>query len=95
MAAYLIARVQVTNPEAYETYKELAADAIAKYDGRYLGRGGPTVTLEGPEETARVVIVAFPTLERAREFYDSPEYREAKAARAGAATGQFVLVDGL
>ncbi len=47
MAAYLIARVHVTNPEAYEGYKKLAAEAIAKYDGRYLARGGRTETLEG------------------------------------------------
>ena len=94
MAAYLIARVHVTNPEAYEGYKELAAEAIAKYDGRYLARGGRTETLEGSEETARVVIVAFTTLEQAKKFYDSPEYQEAKAAREGAATGHFVVVEG-
>ncbi len=95
MAAYLIARVQVTDPEAYESYKKLAAAAIAKYDGRYLARGGALETLEGPEESRRLVIVAFPTMEQARKFYDSPEYREAKKARAGAAEGQFVLVEGL
>lgn len=94
MAAYLIARVHVTNPEAYEGYKKLAALAIAKYDGRYLARGGRTETLEGSEETARVVIVAFTTLEQAKKFYDSPEYQEAKAAREGAATGHFVVVEG-
>ncbi|TDI45831.1 MAG: DUF1330 domain-containing protein [Acidobacteria bacterium] len=95
MAAYLIARVHVTNPEAYEGYKKLAAEAIAKYDGRYLARGGRMVTLEGDEETARVVIVAFPSLEQAKKFYDSPEYQEAKAAREGAATGHFVVVEGV
>ena len=94
MAAYLIARVHVTNPEAYEGYKKLAAEAIAKYDGRYLARGGRTETLEGSEETGRIVIVAFPTLEQAKKFYDSPEYQKAKAAREGAATGHFVIVEG-
>ena len=95
MAAYLIARVEVTNPEAYENYKKLAAEAIAKYDGRYLARGGNMETLEGDEESRRVVIVAFPTLEQAKTFYNSPEYQEAKAAREGAAKGQFVIVDGI
>ncbi len=94
MTAYLIARVHVTNPEAYEGYKKLAAEAIAKYDGRDLARGGRTETLEGSEETARVVIVAFTTLEQAKKFYDSPEYQKAKAAREGAATGHFVVVEG-
>ncbi len=95
MAAYLIARVEVTNPEAYENYKKLAAEAIAKYEGRYLARAGNMETLEGDEESRRVVIVAFPTLEQAKKFYDSPEYQEAKAARKGAAKGQFVIVDGI
>jgi len=95
MAAYLIARVEVTNPDAYEAYKKLAAAAIEKYDGRYLARGGNMETLEGDEESRRVVIVVFPTLEQAKNFYTSPEYQEAKAAREGAAQGQFVIVDGI
>ena len=95
MAAYLIARVEVTNPNAYENYKKLAAEAIAKYEGRYLARGGDMETLEGDEESRRLVIVVFPTLEQAKTFYDSPEYARAKAAREGAANGQFVIVDGI
>ncbi len=95
MAAYLIARVEVTNPDAYGNYKKLAAEAIAKYEGRYLARGGNMETLEGDEESRRVVIVVFPTLEQAKTFYNSPEYQEAKAAREGAAKGQFVIVDGI
>jgi len=95
MAAYLIARVEVTNSDAYENYKKLAAEAIAQYEGRYLARGGTMETLEGDEESRRVVIVVFPTLEQAKKFYNSPEYAEAKAAREGAAKGQFVIVDGI
>jgi uncharacterized protein (DUF1330 family) len=95
MAAYLIARVEVTNPDAYEKYKKLAAEAIAKYEGRYLARGGNMETLEGDEESRRLVIVVFPTLEQAKTFYNSPEYAQAKAAREGAARGQFVIVDGI
>lgn len=95
MAAYLVARVEITNPDAYENYKKLAAEAIAKHDGRYLARGGHMETLEGDEESRRVVIVEFPTLEKAKTFYNSPEYQEAKAAREGTATGQFVIIDGI
>ena len=95
MAGYLIARVNVTNPEAYENYKKLAAAAIENHGGRYLARGGRTVTLEGPEESARVVVVAFPSLQKAQAFYESPAYQEAIEARKGAATGQFVIVEGV
>ena len=95
MAGYLIARVEVTDPDAYEKYKKLSADAIEKYEGRYLARGGHMETLEGDEESKRVVIVVFPTLEQARAFYNSPEYGKAKTAREGASVGQFVIIDGL
>ncbi len=56
MPAYLIARVRVQDPAAYEEYKRLAAAAIEKFGGRYRSRGGTTVTLEGDEETSRVVV---------------------------------------
>ena len=95
MAGYLIARVEVTNPDAYENYKKLAAAAIAKYEGRYLARGGRMETLEGDDEARRLVIVVFPTLEQAKTFYNSPEYTEARAVRKGAAIGTFVAVQGV
>jgi uncharacterized protein (DUF1330 family) len=95
MPAYLIARVQVKDAAAYEEYKRLAAEAIAKFGGRYRARGGATVTLEGEEEKSRVVIVEFESLDRARAWYRSPEYQKAIAARTNCATGQFIVVEGL
>ena len=95
MPAYMIARINVTDPEQYEVYKSLAPIAIKKYGGRYLTRGGAMETLEGPEETLRVVVLEYPDMETAKAFYDSPEYRKARDARKNAADGQFVLLEGL
>ena len=95
MPAYVIARINVTDPEKYEGYKALSPGAIAAHGGRFLARGGDVAILEGEPEDRRVVIVEFPSMEQAKTFYDSPEYREARAAREGAAEGQFLLVDGL
>lgn len=95
MPAYLIARVNVTDPAKYENYKALAPAAIAKYGGKYLARGGAIETMEGDDETRRLVILEFPDMATARTFYNSPEYTAAKAERAGAADGQFVIVEGL
>jgi len=94
MPAYLIARVRVTDPERYREYAALAPEAIARYGGRYLVRGGPITPLEGPEERDRIVVVEFPSMEHARKFWSSPEYELAKTRREGAATGQFLLVEG-
>ncbi|MGD8992140.1 MAG: DUF1330 domain-containing protein [Desulfobacterales bacterium] len=95
MAAYMIARVNVTDWDKYNEYIKVTPDIIAQYGGRFIARGGETVTLEGPEETWRIVVVEFPDLTRAIEFYHSPEYTAAKAIRAGAAEAQFIAVSGV
>jgi uncharacterized protein (DUF1330 family) len=93
--AYLLVQADVTNQQQYQEYAKLSPGIIAKYGGRYLARAGRTVTLEGPPAKSRVVVVEFPSIERAQQFYDSPEYTAARKLRAGAATAQFVVVEGL
>ena len=95
MAAYLLARVEVTDWDRYKEYTKKTPGAIAKYGGRFIVRAGDMVTLEGPEETRRVVLIEFPSYEKAKEFYHSQEYQEAKKLREGAATGQFLVIDGV
>lgn len=94
MSAYIIARINVTNPEQYEEYKKLSPGAIQAFGGEFIVRGGETETLEGPEETHRVVVVRFESMEQARQCYHSERYQEAKSKRVGAADAQFVIVDG-
>ena len=95
MAAYMIARVNVTDWDQYNEYIKVTPGIIAKYDGRFIVRGGEMVTLEGPEEKWRVVVVEFPDLEKAKEFYYSREYTDAKKIREGAALAQFVAISGI
>ena len=94
MPAYIIARVDVTDPEKYEGYKERTPAAVAKFGGRFIVRGGNIITLEGPEETRRVVVIEFPSLHQAQAFYDSEDYRAAKKFRDGAAEAQFLAIEG-
>ncbi|MEJ2728146.1 MAG: DUF1330 domain-containing protein [Deltaproteobacteria bacterium] len=95
MAAYMIARINVNDWDQYNEYMKVTPGIIAKYGGRFIVRGGETVTLEGPEEKWRIVVVEFPDLAKAREFYYSPEYTDAKKIREGAALVQFVAVSGV
>ncbi len=94
MTAYVVARVKVTDPEQYSRYTARTPDCIASFGGRFIARGGEPVTLEGPEFRDRMVIIEFPSLERAKAFYNSPEYTEIKALRANAAVGEFIAIDG-
>ena len=94
MAAYVIARIRVNDPVQYEEYKKLSPAAVAAFGGEFIVRGGESETLEGTEETRRLVVVRFDSMDRARAFYRSEQYQAARAARDGAAEAQFVLVDG-
>jgi uncharacterized protein (DUF1330 family) len=95
MPAYLIARVQVTNWERYREYTKATPAAIEEFGGRFIVRGGEMITLEGPPESSRVVIIEFPSLDQAKAFYFSEEYSRAKKLREGAATGQFLAIEGI
>lgn len=94
MPAYIIAIVTVTKPEVYEGYRALAGPAVAKHGGRFLARGGKHEVLEGSFPGSRVVILEFESFEKAKTFYDSPEYRAAREQRAGAATFNLLIVEG-
>ena len=96
MSAYVLTEVTLLDEAAMARYGALAEASIAGYGGRYLARGGAVEALEGewPPER-RIVIVEFPTMARAREWYGSPEYAEALEVRASALTRRLALVDGV
>jgi uncharacterized protein (DUF1330 family) len=95
MTAYLLARVEITDWDRYKEYVNETPGAVKKYGGRFIVRGGKVETLEGAEEKRRLVLIEFPSFEKAKEFYYSPEYQKAKKLRAGAAVGQFLAIDGV
>lgn len=95
MAAYLMARVEVTDRDRYKEYAKRTPDVISKFEGKFIARGGEIVTLEGSEETRRVVIIEFPSLEKAKEFFNSQEYQEVRKLREGAALAEIVAIDGV
>ena len=78
----------------YKRYKELAPAAIAAHGGKYLVRGARTTTLEGTWNPKRFVILEFPSADKARAWWASEEYAEAKAMRQSCATTQMLRVEG-
>lgn len=95
MPAYIIIRISTDKPELLADYQQTAPAIIEKYHGRFLARGGPVVTLEGPDEARRIVIIEFPELADAEAFYHSPEYAQARKLRENIATAEFIAVDGI
>jgi uncharacterized protein (DUF1330 family) len=95
MAAYLVALVDVSDPERFAAYQALARPVVERWGGRFLASSQAPRTLEGDLRPQRVVLVGFDTLERCRAFYASPEYQAAIGARAGAARLQIVAAEGV
>ncbi len=95
MSAYIIVDVEVTDPIQYEDYKKLAAATVEAYDGRYIVRGGTAERLEGDRTPNRIVVLEFPTLERAKEWWASEDYKPAKAMRHASATSHMIVVQGM
>ena len=95
MSAYVIIDIKVHDPAKFEEYKKLGPPSIAAYGGKYLVRGGATEILDGTWKPERVVVLEFPSMARAREWYNSKEYAEGIKIRHASATSQFLLVEGL
>lgn len=95
MPAYVISEVEMRDAQAIEIYRTLAARSITQYGGRYLVRGGAAAVVEGGPPVKALVIVEFPSMQRAREWYASPDYAEALKVRQTALDRRLIFVEGV
>jgi uncharacterized protein (DUF1330 family) len=93
--AYVIYQGDVSDPDRYEQYKVRAAASIEAAGGRYLVRGGEIETLEGRPPAGRTVLLEFPTMQAAVDWYRGEEYSEIRKLREGAAKARMYAVDGV
>ncbi len=95
MTAYVIVDIDVKDPTAYKEYAGLAPATVKAYGGKYLARGGHAEKLEGDWTPKRLVILEFESVERAKEWLDSPEYTPVKRLRHQAASSNMVVIEGV
>ena len=95
MPAYIVVEVEVHDPETYENYKAMVLPSLTEYGGRFLVRGGRIETLEGDWSPKRFVMVEFPSVDKAKAWWDSAGYAEAKALRQATAKTQMIVVEGV
>ena len=93
--AYIVADVHVTDPETMKQYSPKAAALIESFGGRFVARGSKVEVLEGEPPVGRVVLVQFPSMERAQQYWNSPGYREIAPIRQRAAKTRVFLVEGV
>jgi uncharacterized protein (DUF1330 family) len=95
MAAYVIVEIDIHDPESYARYMALVPASIAAFGGRYLARGGKAETLEGDWTPKRIVLLEFPSAERAHAWWSAPEYAYIKSLRQTSAHSRMIVVEGL
>jgi uncharacterized protein (DUF1330 family) len=91
---YIMAEVEVTNPDALKEYAAKAPQIEAAYGGHYVVRGGKVEALEGEAPKGFIVVIGFDSVEKARAWYDSPEYKAIRTIRQNATKSRLLLVEG-
>ena len=94
MPAYVIVEIDIHDQEMYQAYTLLTPETIARYNGKFIIRGGESIVLEGNWNPKRVVTLEFPSVEIAKEWWNSDAYSAARKIRQKAATTNMIIVDG-
>ena len=94
MKAYIVGEISVHDAERYKQYVARAPDFVARYEGKYLVRGGEVTAMEGDWNPTRVVVLEFPSKEHALAFAADPEYRAVAVDRQEATTSRLIIVEG-
>lgn len=95
MPAYVIADVEVTNPEMFEEYRKLVPATVEAYGGRYIVRGGDSEVVEGEWTPSRTVVIEFESFEQAKAWHSSEMYAGPKQMRIDSTNSSVIIVDGL
>ncbi len=94
MAAYLIADIEVTDPDTYAKYAAGVPATVAGFGGKYLVRGDQGEVAEGTWTPKRLVVLEFESMERAKAWYNSPDYADLKKLRQSASNGNVIFAEG-
>ncbi len=95
MPAYVIADIEITDPEGFAQYRERVPATIEKFGGRYLTRGGAVEVLEGAWSPNRCVIVEFPSMAQMKAWWNAPEYLPLRALRERTTNSNLIVVEGV
>ncbi|GAC1566458.1 MAG: DUF1330 domain-containing protein [Ktedonobacteraceae bacterium] len=95
MAGYIVADIDIKDPDEYQKYAQLTAGTLELYGGKFLVRGGQPETIEGDWKAKRVVILEFPSVEQAKTWYNSPEYTAIMGMRHRSTISNIIIVHGV
>ena len=95
MSAYLIADVEITDESLYAQFRERMTPTLEAYSGKFIARGGEIEVFDGSWNPKRLAIVAFDSMEQARSWLASTEFKGLDGIRTGSSNINLVLVEGV
>lgn len=95
MACYVIADMNITNPEQFAELIEVTPATVQQYGGKYLIRGGSFAVAQGDWTPSRLVAIEFAGMDQARAWFDSPQFERPKQIQARSSNSNFVFVEGV
>ena len=93
-AAYLVSTSEVKDQELMQDYAEKAGPTIEPYGAELLAATTEVAHMDGSWKPSRVVLFRFPSMERARAWYNSPEYQAIVDMRLKAAESSLIFIEG-
>lgn len=95
MSAFLICDVQVKNREKLKEYLSLSEHTLALYGGKFHAQAGKVELIEGTWNPNVIIVAEFPSMDKAKEWYNSEEYAKALKVKPEALDRNMIIVDGL
>jgi len=96
MPAYFLVDIrEIKDEKKMEEYKARVSPVVEKFGGRYLVIGGPFEVVEGSYQAVFPVMIQFPSMDDARRWYNSEEYRELKHLRLEATVSNGMFMAGV
>jgi uncharacterized protein (DUF1330 family) len=95
MPVFVIADIKITDSAMFQEYRKVAGPTVRQYGGRIVAASPNAETVEGDWYPNELVIAEFETMEQAKQWYESEEYRDPKVMREKSSVTNLVFVPGL
>jgi len=95
MSVYFTVEIkEVFDKEKYMQYVSKVPPIVEKFGGRYVVRGGKTITIAGDWNPMRFIIIEFENIEKFNAWWNSPEYRAVAPLREQSAKTNAIVAEG-
>ena len=96
MSAYIIAQIQIDDPDEYQKYLAGFLPIFERYEGELLVTSrNETKIIEGEWAYPNTVVMKYPSLDAAQNWLNDPEYRALMDHRHRSAKTNLVMVEGI